>query len=114
MEGTMPFSVTANDVQDLMAASEHGESAISTLSGKHMIGLAELHAQTWPDWRTVVKSSEIRSLLAGATKHVERLYVTDHRLTRLGATLAAVLINDRITAVLDDGTAVQIIDHRAE
>jgi hypothetical protein len=109
-----PFEVTAADIHDLMAASEETPSALSVLSGRYMIGPAELHATQWPEWETVVRSDEVRDLLASATKHVDRLFVTDHRLTRVGATLVALLVNERRTAILDNGTPVAIIKNHAE
>lgn len=108
-----PFEITAAEVQDVIAASALAPAALATADGKFMVGPAQLIDDTFAHWDVVLRSEEIRDLLASITKHVERLYVGDYKLTREGATLVALLVNERRTAVLDDGTPVAII-HPAE
>jgi hypothetical protein len=111
MDSLAPATITPSDVRDLMAASTRCEAALSIVKGTDVVCVGPFRlVEDNSAVRVVLRSSGVRELLASVTKHVERLYRTEHALTWEGLTLAAALVNRNITAVLDDGTAVQIIE----
>ena len=111
MDPMAPATVTPGDIRDLVIASRKCEAALSIVKGTDIVVVGPAAtAETNPNLRIVQRAGELRTLLSTITKHVERLYRDDVTLTWEGMALAATLINKRISAVLEDGTAVQVTE----
>lgn len=103
-----PATVTAREIRDLMWVGTATDAAISVSADGVTMHLGDVANHIERGMRVLVRASEIRPLLASVTKHVDRLFAGEI-VTLEGATLAALLVNEQHSAVVD-GKPVTVIE----
>jgi hypothetical protein len=100
-----PLTVTPQDVRDLLFAARFADTAIVERDGLAVV-VPELLIR---GSRVIVRSGEVRQLVAEITKHVDRMFVGGHVMTFDGYVMAALAINRRCSEVVD-GHPVKIVE----
>lgn len=100
-----PATVTPQDVRDLLFSSRFADTAIVERDGLAVV-VPELLIN---GSRVLVRSGEVRTLVAALTKHVDRMFVGGHIMTYDGYVMAALAINRRCSEVVD-GHPVKIVE----
>lgn len=105
MENDVPATVTPQEIRDLLFASRYADTALIEVDGVNVVVPEALIRGA----RVLVRSGEVRPMVAAITKHVDRMFVGCNVMTFDGYVLAALAVNRRCSEVID-GRPVKVLE----